>query len=180
MWLEFPVSNPMDKGHFLKPTQWRTNTDSKNNSLDKILEIITDSRRNSKDITRLAEAKVIYYAYEFSESKIREIVSCDVCNSLRCIYSNKTVGEPNGPRKIQSYVLYQWTENGYIFGNEVTVEVLYVHRKLSCGDNVETHLYNPYIGIKGGIIVTKWFCCILLWHKYCRQSWTFDAPWGCE
>ena len=87
--------------------------DSNNNSLNKLLEMLPDSRRNAEDITRLAKEKVIYYDCAFAASNVMLIVSRDVCNTPSCIYSKKAVGEPNGPSKLQACVLNQWTESGY-------------------------------------------------------------------
>ena len=83
--------------------------------------MLPDTRKNTKDITRLAEAKVIDYAYDFAISNVRAILSCDVCNEPRCIYSKKAAGKPNSAGKFQSCVLDQWTESGYVRVNEVIV-----------------------------------------------------------
>ena len=42
----------------------------------------------------------------------------------------------------------------------MTIEVFYAKRKLSYGDTVETHYYNPYVGENGGRIVTKGVCYV--------------------
>ena len=67
--------------------------------------MLPESRRNDKDITRLTKTKVIDSAYTFNTSKVKAIMSFDVCNALHCFYSKKTVGEINGPRKLQACVL---------------------------------------------------------------------------
>ena len=64
--LDFPVNNPMDNDHFLTPTEVKTCIGSKNTSLGDILEIIPDSRQNVKQISRLAEAKVVDSDYTFA------------------------------------------------------------------------------------------------------------------
>ena len=75
----------MDNDHFLTPTEVRTCIGSKNTSLGDILEIIPDSRQNAKEISRLAEAKVVDSDYTFAASKVRVIVYCDVCTAPRCL-----------------------------------------------------------------------------------------------
>ena len=99
-WLEFPVNNTMYKGLFLTLIEGITYIGSNNTSLGELLEMLPASRQNAEEITHLAEEKVIYYAYAFSTSKLGEIVSRDVCNTPRCIYSMKAVGEPNGYRNL--------------------------------------------------------------------------------
>ena len=79
-WLEFPVNNPMDKDHFLTLTEVKTYIDSNDTLLDELLEMLPDSRRNAEEITRIAEEKMIDSAYAFSASKVREMLSCGVCN----------------------------------------------------------------------------------------------------
>ena len=54
-WIEFTVNNTMEKDHFLTPMEIITYIGSNNTSLDKILETITDSRRNAKEIMCLTE-----------------------------------------------------------------------------------------------------------------------------
>ena len=81
MWLDFPVKNPIDKYHFLTLIYVRTYNDSYNPSLGEILEIIPDSRRKYKEITHLAEAKVVDSDYTFAASKVRAVLYCDVCNA---------------------------------------------------------------------------------------------------
>ena len=103
----------MDNDHFLTPTEVRTYIGSNYTSLGDILGIIPDSRQNAKEISRLAEAKVVDSDYSFAASKVRAILYRDVCNAPRCIYSKKAVGEPNVPSKLQACVLDQWTESGY-------------------------------------------------------------------
>ena len=71
----------MDKYHLLKITEVITYNDSYNTSLGENLEIIPDSRRNYKEITHLAEAKVVDSDYKFAASKVRAILYCDVCNA---------------------------------------------------------------------------------------------------
>ena len=40
------------------------------------------------------------------------------------------------------------------------VEGLYAQRKLSCGGSVEQNYYNPFVGTKGGRIVTTTVCSV--------------------
>ena len=79
-WLYFPVKNPMEKYNFLTPTEERKYIDSNHTALDDLLEMLPDSRRNAEEITRIAEEKMIDSAYAFSASKVREMLSCGVCN----------------------------------------------------------------------------------------------------
>ena len=79
-WLDFPVRNPMNKYHVLTPKEGRIYIDSNSTSLDELLEMLPDSRRNAEEITRIAEEKMIDSAYAFSASKVREMLSCGVCN----------------------------------------------------------------------------------------------------
>ena len=103
----------MDYDHFLTPTEVRTYIGSNNTSLGDILEKIPDSRQNAKEITCLAEAKVVDSDYTVDASKVRVIFYCDVCNLPRCIYSKKAIGKPNGHSKLQAFVLDKWTKSGY-------------------------------------------------------------------
>ena len=73
----------MDKDHFLTLTEVKTYIDSNDTLLDELLEMLPDSRRNAEGITCLTEAKLIDSAYAFAASKVRSIVSCDVCNAPR-------------------------------------------------------------------------------------------------
>ena len=84
-WLDFPVNDPMDKDHFLTPEKGITSIDAKSTSLNKLLEILPDSRRNTDEITHLNKAKEIDYTFTFAASKVRASVSGDVCNSPRLI-----------------------------------------------------------------------------------------------
>ena len=124
-WLDFPVENPMDKYHFLTLTDARTYNDSYNISLGNILEIIPDSRRSYKELTHLAEAKVVDSDYALAASKVRAILYCDVCNVPLWIYSKRTVGKSNGPRKLQACVLDQFTDSGCTYGREGILEGFY-------------------------------------------------------
>ena len=72
----------------------------------------------------------------------------------------KEIGGPNGPSECQACKLYQWTESGYACVNEVIVERFYSHWKLSCVGSVEQNYYNPSVGKKYGIIVTKTVCYV--------------------
>ena len=99
---------------------------------------------------RLAEAKVVHSDYTFAVSKLGEILYCDVCNAPRCIYSKKSMGEPNGPGKLQACVLDQWTESEYTCEKEVSVEGFYAQQKLSFSETVKTNYYNPLLGQKLG------------------------------
>ena len=136
----------MDKYHFLTLTDARTYNDSYNISLGDILEIIPDSRRSYKELTHLAEAKVVDSDYALAESKVRAILYCDVCNVRLLIYSKRTVGKSNGPSKLQACVLNQWTASGYTCGREVELEGFYAQQKLICSDIIEMHYYNPLLG----------------------------------
>ena len=107
----------MYKDHFLTPTEGRTYIDSKNTSLDNLMEMLPDSRRNAEDITCLSEAKVIDSSYAFDASNLGSILSYDFCNAPRYMYSQKIVCEPNGPRKLQACVLNKWTDSGHACGN---------------------------------------------------------------
>ena len=80
-WLGFLVNDPMDKYHFTTPEKCRTLIDGNFTSLDELLEMIPDSRKNSNDITRLNKARDIDSNLTFAASKVREIMSCDVCNA---------------------------------------------------------------------------------------------------
>ena len=90
------------------------------------------------------------YDSTFDASKVRAVLYCDVCNVSHCVYSNRAVGESNGPSKFQSCVLDQWTESGYTCGNELTLESFFAQQKLSCSDTFEMHYYNPLLGRKDG------------------------------
>ena len=81
------------------------------------------------------------------------------------MYSKKAVGETNGPSKLQACVLDQWTEIGYACGNEVAVEGFYAHQELNWGETVEAYYYNPSVGKKGGILVTKGVCSVCYFDK---------------
>ena len=85
-WLNFYVNNPMDKYHFLTPKEGRTYIYSKNTSLGKIMEMISDSRQNNEDISRPSEAKLIDYSYAFAISKVKEILSCYICDRVKDSY----------------------------------------------------------------------------------------------
>ena len=76
----------MDKDHFLTPEKVRTSTDANSTSLDELLEMLPDSRKNADEIMRLAKAKEIDSTFTFAASKVRAIVSCDVCNAPRYIF----------------------------------------------------------------------------------------------
>ena len=71
----------MDKYQFLTLIYVRTYNDSYNTSPSKIMKITPDSNWNAKDITYLAEAKVVDSDYAFAASKLRSILYCDVCNA---------------------------------------------------------------------------------------------------
>ena len=83
-----------------------------------------------------------------------------VYNAPRCIFSMKEIGGANGPSERQACKLDRWKESGYVCGNEVTVEGFYAQRKLSCVGSVERNYYNPSVGTKCGIIVTKTVCSV--------------------
>ena len=70
-WLDFPVNNPTEKDHFLTPTEGIKYIDSRNTSLDELLEMLPDSRRNAEEIRRLVDARVIDSTYNFDVSKVR-------------------------------------------------------------------------------------------------------------
>ena len=99
--------------------------------------MLPDSRKNADEITCLAKSKEIDSTFTFGASKIRSIVSCDVCNAPRCIFSMKAIGGPNSPSERQACKLDRWTDSGCACGNYVTVEGFYTQRKLSCGGSVE-------------------------------------------
>ena len=82
-WLDFPVNDSMDKDHFLTPEKGITSIDANSTSLNKLLEMLPDSRRNTDEITRLANETEIDSTFTFDASKVMEIVSWDVCNSPR-------------------------------------------------------------------------------------------------
>ena len=88
------------------------------------------------------------YDSTFDASKVRAVLYCDVYNVSHCVYSNRAVGESNGPSKFQSCVLDQWTESGYTCEKEVSVECFYAQQKLSCSETVKTNYYNPLLGQK--------------------------------
>ena len=76
----------MEKDHFLTPEKGITPIDDNSTSLDELLEMLTDSRKNADEITRLAKAQEIDYNFTIAVSKVRAIVSCDICNAPRCIF----------------------------------------------------------------------------------------------
>ena len=76
----------MDKDHFLTPEKVRTSIDANSTSLDELLQMLPDSRKNADRIMRLAKAKYIDSTFTFSASKVGAIMSCDVCNAPRCIF----------------------------------------------------------------------------------------------
>ena len=79
VWIDFLVKNLMEKEHFLTTIRGRTYINSNNTSLDELLEMLPDPRRNTEEIVRPSEAKVIDSAYAYATSKVRSIMSCDVC-----------------------------------------------------------------------------------------------------
>ena len=87
-------------------------------------------------------------------------MSFDVSNAPRCIFSMKETVGPNGTSKCQACELDQWKESGYVCGNEETVEGFHAQRKLSCVGRFGRNYYNPCVGTKGAIIVTKMVCSV--------------------
>ena len=122
--------------------------------------MLPESRKNADEVTRLAKAKEIRSTFNVAASKVRAIVSCDVCNAPRFIFSMKASGGPNVPSKLRAFELDRSTESGYACVNGVTVQGFYAQWKLSCGDSVEINYYNPSVGTKGGTIVTKTVCSV--------------------
>ena len=53
---------------------------------------------------------------------------------------------------MQARKKFKWTDNGYVFVNEVAVKKN-VQKKLHCGDTVKTNYYNPSTGTIYSIIV---------------------------
>ena len=85
-WIYFPVNDPIDKDHFLIIEKGIILVDANSTSLNELLKMLPDSGKNDDETTRLVKAKEIDYIFTFSVSKIRAVVSCDVCNALQCIF----------------------------------------------------------------------------------------------
>ena len=107
----------MEKDHFLTPEKGITPIDDNSTSLDELLEMLTDSRKNADEITRLAKAQEIDYNFTIAVSKVRAIVSCDVCNTQRYIFSMRTTDGSKIPSERQACELDRWTESGCACGN---------------------------------------------------------------
>ena len=76
----------MDKDHFLTPEKGIASIDANSTSLDELLEMLPDSKKNADEITRLVKAKEIYSTFTFVVSNVRAIVLYDVCNAPHCIF----------------------------------------------------------------------------------------------
>ena len=87
----------MDKDHFLTLEKVRTLIDANSTSLDELLDMLPDSKKTAKMITRLAKSKDIDFTFTLAASKFGAIVSCDVCNAPRCIFSMKAIDVPGSP-----------------------------------------------------------------------------------
>ena len=119
--------------------------DLNNTVLDKLLNMVLESNNSNEEKQRLAEEKQIDARYNFSE-KVRLIVSCGVINEPGCIYSDSYFGLLKGTIKIQYLILDQWTENGYVCGNKLKVEIFDSQRELCCGYTNDSNHYNPSTG----------------------------------
>ena len=84
--------------------------------------MLPESKKNNEEKQRLTKAKHIDDRYTLYSTKVRVIVSCGFYNAPRCIYSNNSFGSPKVTRNLQYIMLDQFTKNGYVFGNKVTVE----------------------------------------------------------
>ena len=70
--------------------------------------------------------------------------------------------QPNGPKQAQLNLLQRSLEDGYVCGGKVKScgGHFFSRRALRCMDPIESQLYNPATGTKGGRIVTEDVCSL--------------------
>ena len=85
-WTDFPVNDPIDKDHFLIIKKGIILVDANSTSLNELLEMLPDSRKNTDEIMPLAKAKNSDSTLTFAASEVRAIVLCDICNASHYIF----------------------------------------------------------------------------------------------
>merc|ERR1712045_977838 len=75
-----------------------------------------------------------------------------------------SVDSKNGPSEEQTEELNCWKEEGYICGNECSVNIFKLRRQLRCGGFIEAQYYEPQLIIgsrkKGSSLSTDLICCL--------------------
>ena len=160
--MTLPVENVDDKEHYLPPAEAREYAESNDLSLDDLLRFIPDTKKKDTETKKaIAAGKLKDKAHTFHSTKVRAIGSCSSCAAKRCIYSNKMVGNKDGPSKKDLERLEILLEKDtYTCGIEMKGGKFFARQSLLCGSPIEFDYYNPQTGTKGGRIVTKDICAL--------------------
>ena len=76
--------------------------------------------------------------------KLRENTVCETCGSRRCVYSNKAIGQKDGPTERKFDPVPQFLEKTYICGINIPFkDGFYVKEALGCRDFIESQYYMP-------------------------------------
>ena len=160
--MTLPVENVDDKEHYLPPAEAREYAERNNLSLDDLLRFIPDAKKNDTETKKAVDAgKKKDKTHTFHPTKVRAIGSCSSCAAKRCIYSDKMVGNKDGPSKNDLKNLESLLEKDvYTCGIEIIGGKFFARQSLLCGSPIESDYYNPQTGTKGGRIVTKDICAL--------------------
>ena len=96
------------------------------------------------------------------EEVLRALAHCGDCGAWRCIFSKGAVGTKDGPTQAQVDGLHGSLEKGYSCGGKVKSfgGKFFSRRAVRCIDPIESQLYNPATGTKGGRIITDPVCSL--------------------
>jgi len=121
-WMVLPVLDPDDSNHYLSTEVARKLIKSKPITFTELKEMIPNSKLDSAEKKSMKTAKAIDKAAgkNFHYSKVRDVVSCDYCGAISCIFSNKAVGKPGGPSQTSLDRLRVSLEKGHVCGRDLT------------------------------------------------------------